>query len=153
MRYRHNLLIWLVLPIAFLFGSGNVHACTCGEQTVIEQRENASAVFLGTVISKVRSNAVERDGVRVTFKVTRVWKGDVGREFVVYTGPTSDLYSFENLCAPPFKVGASYVVFATGKEKLETDVCAGTLLLAQAKATIQKLGSGKNVARVAKAKG
>ena len=147
MKATHKMFILLVGLITFFFGSSNTQACTCGETTVSEQRVNASVVFLGTVTKKVRSNTVERDGVQVTFKVTRVWKGDASREIVIYTGPTSDLYPFENLCAPPFKVGARYVVFAVREDKLETDVCAGTLLATQARTAIQTLGPGKNIRR------
>lgn len=147
MKARHGLFILLVGLVTFVLGSSDSHACTCGETTVAQQRENASVVFLGTVSKKVRSNAVARDGVQVTFRVARVWKGDAKREIAIYTGPTSDLYPFENLCTPRFKVGARYVVFAFGKDKLETDVCSGTLPLAEARTTIHALGPGKNVRR------
>lgn len=153
MRRLQNFLMLLALGSVFFVSSSTAHACTCGEQTVSEQRQNASVVFAGTVKSKVRSNAVERDGVQVTIKVTRVWKGNVGREITIYTGPTADIYTFENLCAPPLKVGASYLVFAVGKEKFATDVCAGTVLLAEAKTTIQQLGPSKRIAQAAKSKG
>jgi hypothetical protein len=95
---------------------------------------------MGTPITKIRSDAIERHGVEITFKVTRLWKGEIGPQTVVYTGATSDLYDFENLCAPPFKIGQSYIVFALGADKLTTDICAGTLSVAEAKSTIRQLG-------------
>ena len=149
---RKNLLVLLALPFAFVFGTINAYACTCGEATMSELRENASAVFWGRVVNKVRSNTVERDGVELTFEVTRVWKGNVGRKTAVYTGATADLYPFQNMCTPPFRVGESYLVFAVGREHLATNVCAGTKLLERAKTADHWLGPGKTVSRATKSK-
>jgi hypothetical protein len=51
---------------------------------------------MGTVIKKIRSDDVERDGVQLIFNVRRVWKGEVGQKAIVYTSATIDLYQFEN---------------------------------------------------------
>jgi|ERR1041384_239697 hypothetical protein len=120
------------------------YSCTCGDATVAQQRDNASAVFMGTPIRKMRSDQVEKNGVQITFKVNRVWKGDVEKEVTVYTAATSDLYPFENLCAPSFKIGKDYVVFALGSDKFTTDVCTGTLLASEAKNTIRELGKSRS---------
>src|SRR5260370_22854802 len=93
------------LLIALVCCGSQAYACTCAELTVAQQRDNATAVFLGTVLAKGRSDAVERIGVEVTFRVERVWKGNIHKKAVVYTGATGDLYPIESLCAPLFRVG------------------------------------------------
>lgn len=128
----------------FGFGFGSqAYACTCAELTVSQQRENATAVFSGTVLRRLRSDEVEKDGVEVTFKVDRIWKGRVEAATSVFTGPTSDLYPFENLCAPQLRVGQKYIVFAFGKNKITTDVCAGTLAFPDAKKVKRQLGNSR----------
>ena len=135
----------MLFALTILGNAKTAYSCTCGELTVTQQRENATAVFLGTVIKKSRSNAVQRDGVEVTFEVRRIWKGDLRRKTLVYTGASLDLYPFENLCAPRFEPGKQYLVFALGTDKLETDICAGTLASSYAKAVIAELGRGKSL--------
>ena len=63
--------------IVLLIGgvTANVLACTCGETTVGESKSNAKTVFLGRIKNKVRSEAVGKNGVEITFEVERVWKG------------------------------------------------------------------------------
>jgi hypothetical protein len=121
----------------------NAFACTCGESTVAEDRERASAVFVGRVTSKRKSNAVERDGVEITLKVERVWKGMISEKVIVYTGATDDLYPFVNLCATFFRLGQRYIVFAYGKDKFATDVCAGSGDFPYANKVIRELGKGR----------
>ena len=141
MGKRINFILVALTMLTIFFGfASQAYACTCAELTVVQQRENASAVFSGTVVKKTRSDAVEKNGVEVTFKVDRVWKGSIEEETVVYTGATADLYPFENLCAPPFKVGQKYVVFAFGQNDLTTDTCAGTLSFPEAKKLETQLG-------------
>jgi hypothetical protein len=121
----------------------NVSACTCGDATVAEYRTSAKAVFLGEVVSKRKSDAVEKNGVEVTLKVERVWKGSISEEVLVYTGATDDLYPFVNLCATPFRTGERYIVFAYGEEKLATDMCAGSGDFPYAQKVIRQLGKGQ----------
>lgn len=146
MEPKIKLLRLTLLAILIQGCASGAYSCTCGESTVPQQRDSASAVFMGTPVKKVRSDAVEGHGVEITFQVRRVWKGQIGQQTVVYTGATSDLYDFENLCAPPFKIGQFYVVFALGAGKLTTDVCAGTLPVAEGKSTIRQLGKSYRAA-------
>lgn len=127
---------------------GDVYACTCGEITVAERKRNAKAVFLGTVLSKKKSDAIEKNGVEVTLKVERVWKGDISERVVVYTGATDDLYDFVDLCASWLRVGQKHVVFTYGKDKHMTDVCAGTGDFPYAEEVIRQLGKGKRPRRL-----
>lgn len=140
MKIRFTLTQPLLLILVSFCCVTRTFACTCGDLMIAEQRNNATVVFIGTAIKKIRSDAVKANGVQVIFKVRRVWKGDVSKEVAVYTGATGDLYAFEDLCAPLFKVGKAYVVFALGSGKLETDVCTGTVLARYATGTIRELG-------------
>jgi len=133
----------LLLVIAVLITGGAIDhaaACTCGEATTAEYLKTASVVFMGTVTAKRKSNAAEKDGVEVAFKVERVWKGNVLKTALVYTGATADLYPFENLCAPQFRVGQHYIVFALGQDKLQTDICTGTVAARYARNVAKQLG-------------
>lgn len=137
----------LGILLSLCFFVGEASACTCGEMTVPEYRDSAKSVFLGKVISKKRSDVVEKDGVEVVLEVQKVWKGRVQKRTIVFTGATQDLYPFLNLCATPFRVGEKYIVFAYGAEKLSTDVCSGTGDFPYAKGVMKQLGQGKAPAR------
>lgn len=137
-------LLLLVVTISLSFFVSEAFACTCGEMTVAEYRESASAVFLAKVVSKKKSDALEKDGVEVTLEVEKVWKGKVLRKTLVYTGATEDLYPFLDLCATPFSVGEKYIVFTYGKNKFSTNVCAGTGDFPYAEKVIKQLGKGKS---------
>lgn len=142
-KLRIKQLAIVIMFLAVTLGvSIRVHACTCAELTVAQQRDNASAIFRGKVISKVKSDAVEKNGVKVTLGVDTVWKGRDVKEIVVYTGATEDLYPFLSLCATPFVIGEEYLVFAYGSEHLATDVCAGTTALSNAGYLLRELGAG-----------
>lgn len=125
--------------IAFCVGS-QASACTCGALTVTQQRENASAIFSGTVVKMTRSDAVEKNGVEITFKVDRIWKGRDEETTLIYTGATGDLYPFKSTCAPSFRVGQQYIVFAVGADKPSTDTCTGTFDYHDAKNLKRELG-------------
>ena len=136
----------ILFVIALLLTGGaleRVAACTCGEATTAQYLQSATAVFIGVVAAKQKSNAVAKDGVEVTFRVERVWKGNVWKTALVYTGATPDLYAFENLCAPQFRVGRRYIVFALGQDKLETDICTGTVDSRYGRNVAKQLGRGR----------
>jgi hypothetical protein len=136
----------LIVLMALLITGGAIDraaACSCDEATTAVYFKTASAVFIGTVTAKRKSNAAEKDGVEVTLKVERVWKGNVSNSALVYTGATSDLYPFENLCAPRFRIGQRYIVFALGQDKLETDICAGTLDFRHGQSVLKQLGRSR----------
>jgi hypothetical protein len=140
----------ILFVIAFLLTGGaleRVAACTCGETTAAQHFQSATAVFIGVVAAKQKSNAVAKDGVEVTFRVARVWKGNVSKRALVYTGATGDLYPFENLCAPQFRVGQRYIVFALGQYKLETDICSGTVDSRYGRSVAKQLGRTRPPAR------
>ncbi len=61
--------------------------------------------FWARCLRRAAQMQLKRIGVEVTFRVERVWKGNIPKKAVVSTGATGDLYPIESLCAPLFRVG------------------------------------------------
>jgi hypothetical protein len=123
------------LSMAMLFSAGivakpkSVLACSCvaplsAEKQVKDALERKSAIFKGEVIQvkqpqrKIMMSSA--DPVKVTLEVTRVWKGELGRQSNVYTALSSASCGIEN-----FQVGMKYIVSANknSKQQLETSIC------------------------------
>ena len=115
----------------------SVIACTCIEPlSPVEALEEADAVFSGEVINvKQRHNFV-----KVTFKVSCVWKGKLEKDMDVYTSPPTVSCSF------PFEKGSEYIVYAYKnrenifKNKLTTNMCRRTKELSDAEEDLIELG-------------
>ncbi|MCD9025020.1 hypothetical protein [Cohnella silvisoli] len=148
---KRTLAFSLCFAIILLAGSllkpQAVHACSCAapesaEKQVRKELEHKSAIFAGTVVKVTppRFNIImsSADLVKVTFKVSRVWKGELGRQAVVYTAMSSASCGIEN-----FQVGTKYIVSAYKDSKpLETNICDLTKPLASAGAELAILGDG-----------
>lgn len=130
----------LIIFALALLNASTTLACSCSNPVPPrEELKKRDVVFLGKVISRKKSS----DGVEVVFKVERVWKGKITEEASIFTGYTADLYDYENMCAPILKLGESYLIYAYGNDKLETDVCTRTRLLIHAAEDLRGLGRGK----------
>jgi hypothetical protein len=105
-------------------------ACDCAwPGSPREELQRKDAVFSGEVISRDFISA------KVEFKVEKFWKGPRAKEISLkYIG--SD-------CTYPFVVGKKYLVYAFGKEILETDICTRTKELDKASDDLKELGEGK----------
>jgi hypothetical protein len=67
--------------------TGMALACSCGSRSVAEATGDADVVFAG-IVKAVRLVDTDRSWeprVIVDFSVSRVWKGDVGKEFTLHT--------------------------------------------------------------------
>jgi hypothetical protein len=127
----------------FLGAAGQALACLCPVQGSLEKdsvrnaKADSVAVFTGEVISigsiqigETEPSRTLPDGTievplpqykRVTtFKITAVWKGDVGSEIRLLESGTG--------CDFPFEVGKLYLVYAYGKA-LTTNSCSRTALI------------------------
>lgn len=102
--------------------------------------EKSAAVFAGKV------TAVKRQGrlLRVTFAISKTWKGTKGKTVDVTTATNSAA------CGYGFKKGTSYLVYcyAPGKNAkqpapLATNICTRTKTLASAKGDLKEIGPGK----------
>jgi hypothetical protein len=105
-------------------------ACDCSPPgSAREEFQRMDAVFSGEVISLGLRSA------KAEFKVEKVWKGPSAKKIALkYIG--SD-------CTYPFVVGKKYLVYASGKEILETHVCTRTKELDKASDDMKVLGEGK----------
>jgi hypothetical protein len=119
-------------------------ACLCSAESPKKGFERAkkssSVIVAGEVIEVVNGfSRGEFRGWRVTLKVTKYWKGEPGRELIVYTGPDD--------CAAHFEVGKQYLVFAFRDDvdqRLKTNVCMKTGLLSLSGDNLRRLGKGKD---------
>lgn len=137
---------FLSLLIPVLFGAlSGAQACSCTEKLPPQaQMDASSAVFTGKVTNKKwfekelrRGNRVVavKQIVLVTFQPTRMWKGDPLPSIEVEV-PDPD----EDDCGIDFKRGEEYLVYATSKQRLETDICMRSKLASQAAEDLQSLG-------------
>jgi len=143
----------LILGLAVLLSAGLMvkpkaaFACSCAgplsaEKQVQDELERKTAIFAGKVTEvvpppkkRIMSSA---DEVKVTFEVTKVWKGELGRETVVYTAQSSASCGYEN-----FEVGTAYIVSAYNvPEDLHTNICDLTKPLDSAGEELALLGDG-----------
>jgi len=121
--------------------SNSAWACSCVPPPPPKQAlAKSAAVFAGKVTD------VKRDGfqLRVTFEVSKAWKGTKGKTVEVTTATESAA------CGYGFKKGTSYLVYcyapkAKGKKAtvLSTNICTRTKTLASAKGDLKELGPGK----------
>lgn len=112
-----------------LFASGSVrivYACSCASLSPSQQYQMADVVFTGTITGiNVPSGPLVNSASpeQVTFDVSSVQKGSLGRTIVVSTSMS------QGTCGYPFQVGRQYTVYTQSVGgQLETGLCAGTNL-------------------------
>jgi hypothetical protein len=102
----------------------------------------ATAVFSGKVVGG--------NSLKLKFKVNKVWKGDVGEEFVLATGGKEyqdGLFATSSCDYSGFKRGEEYLVYAypvdpdlhPGSTDLQARACTRTRLLKQAEQEMKEL--------------
>ena len=64
----------------FLLALGVCHACDCFEPRVQSKRDHADLIFRGTIV-ELRDSSTPAGIKTVVFRVSRVWKGNVGQTF------------------------------------------------------------------------
>ncbi|HEV2881973.1 MAG TPA: hypothetical protein VGX24_11900 [Pyrinomonadaceae bacterium] len=148
---KHALASLAVLAFALAF-SETAHGCVCAlsseklspekaRAALVTDFNGAAAVFSGKV--------VEADKFKLKFKVNKVWKGEVGKEFVMSTGAKEyedGSYSTSS-CDYSFERGEEYLVYAypvdpdthPGSTDLQARQCTRTRLAKQAKQEMKEL--------------
>jgi hypothetical protein len=97
----------------------------------LEELKRASAVFVGRV-----KKASEEDRAMVfEFEVERYWKGAGGKVITVRSG--------KHLYGVRFTPRQRYLIYAYGKDELETSRCTLTKTFEAAAADLKQLGEGK----------
>ena len=107
-------------------------------RVVAQNFRESSLVFSGKVI--------ERNGEHLKFEVKQIWKGKDQSEILFNSINYLDLSKSENResfidsCAYNFKVGESYLVYATTENgNYEVSKCGRTQVLSEAEKDIEKL--------------
>ncbi|NEQ22085.1 MAG: hypothetical protein F6K28_23390 [Microcoleus sp. SIO2G3] len=142
-----------VLVIAtslFVLSANAAIACSCFPTRPQESFQNSEAVFSGRVVDVTEQSPAERrpgrrnedqnflTGVKVTFEVSEVWKGNNQRRLVVSTSDSSAS------CGYSFQEGQEYLVYASEEDaQLKTGLCSGTKRLSDARADLAMLGEGQ----------
>ena len=129
-------------------------ACMCfGTPSVAEARRNASAVFVGKVVSSEYQKGAKYPGgkdageeLTMRFRVERWWKGNLMPEVILFTeqyrGP--DLSISVVNCAYQFEVGKRYIVYAGVLDgKLRAIYCSRTSEVEKAREDLRLLGRGR----------
>ncbi|MDF2921410.1 MAG: hypothetical protein K0R57_324 [Paenibacillaceae bacterium] len=146
MLKRTVLFLFSMLIIAGMFlviKPAEVQACSCAPPFPVSvELERKTAIFSGKAISVVQPEQKRvmssADPVTITFEVTTVWKGELGRQAVVYTAVSGESCGFTG-----FVEGKEYIVFAyDSQDRLQTGRCEKTMLLSAAAEELKELGPG-----------
>lgn len=148
MKRNSFLMIWMVLfMLLSVYGvkPDSALACSCAMLQDVQSRlEQKTAVFRGTVTDVLmpgpRLNGTRSSGdlVKVTFTVNEVWKGQLGREVVVYTAVGGESCGYEG-----FRNRGEFIVFASGEtDNLRTTMCDGNQPSSAAGEELAILGDG-----------
>ena len=137
MRFLPFLVLVGLTLIGLSLAAPNLRACSCkSPPPPKEAMEKMAAVFSGKAV-KLEADEKAHE-VHVTFEVSRVWKGEVGKTITVTTGGGT--------CGFRFHEGDGYLVYAYDQgEQLKTNICTRTRVLAHAKEDLEALGEGKAV--------
>jgi len=138
---RKIILLLFIVGSLLVVNTAIVNACSCVQPAPPkESLEQSTAVFAGKVIDiDVPSGIIvsSADPVKVTFEVSKIWKGPDYETLVLTTARDGAS------CGYGFKENEEYIVYAYGEEnKLSTGICSRTRLLANAQEDLQDLGVG-----------
>lgn len=137
---KKTILALFVITILFLINISFAVACSCIEPfSPKESLKKSSAVFAGKVVdidmSKIMFSSA--DPVKVTFEVSKIWKGFSYKTLVVTTARS------EASCGYSFKQGEEYIVYVRGEENnLKASLCSRTKLFSNAQEDLKELGEG-----------
>lgn len=145
-----SFLVALVAALAAIFVLPQTcFACSClPPKPPLEAAADAAAVFQGRVtkVEQVRGST-GAESKRVTMQVSKVWKGNVTAETLVYTANDSAA------CGISFQQGTEYIVYAsvadgtdvsgTPANSFVTGLCDRTSPIAEASDDLAALGPGQ----------
>ena len=137
--------ILLIAASLLVLNTNAANACSCVRTTPQQSFKNSRAVFAGRVTDVVEqhdgggvASGPSLAGVKVTFEVSKVWKGEPIRQLVVTTSGSSAS------CGYSFQKGQEYLVYANSQgTQLQTGLCSGTKPLSNAQGDLAILGQEK----------
>jgi hypothetical protein len=128
---RHFLTMFLALACIGVL-TPSTHAYKCKPlRSPLEELKEADAVFVGRA-TRVKE---EKSDWITYFEVDRYWKGPSKRTITVRSG--KHLYGYK------FMAGRKYLVYAFGKDELETSRCNRTKSVEEAKLDLKEIGEGE----------
>jgi len=132
--------IVLIAASILVLTSNAASACFCIPTTPKKSFRNSRAVFAGKVIDIMAQSDRNRETsdslaeFKVTFEVSKVWKGQVEQQQVVLSSESSPG------CGYSFVKGEKYLVYASGEElAIQPGLCNATKPLADAQADLAVL--------------
>jgi hypothetical protein len=106
----------LRLTLLLVLAAPGAYACSCGDKDpgVVTQKDSSDAVFRGRIVDIQYVEAIEIRNPRVIvkFEVDRVWKGPVGRDFIMHTALGGGICA--GISGDKLKVGETLIVYARG---------------------------------------
>lgn len=125
--------------LSLIFSLDLVYACSCATGLSVEGKyQTVDAIFIGKVtkIDRPAFSISSADPVKVTFDVSKAYKGNFEKGFIVETAKESAS------CGYPFNEEGEYLVYATLNEgRYETNLCSGTVELSNAGEDLQILNN------------
>jgi hypothetical protein len=130
------------------------HACDCREPSVRFKRDHAELIFRGIIVElrdssrgavDITAGFAHDTGKNVVFRVSRVWKGNVGQTFEM---PGIEETSACTGFWPDYlRVGADLLVYALHLDGSQyiTGICGGHKLAKDAKKDFRTLGRGREI--------
>jgi hypothetical protein len=128
----------IAMLIYLIWSASRALGCDCVVLSVQDTKKSAEVVFRGTIMDI-------RDG-EVTFRVERVWKGNLGRTFKMPEASDMGCIGFDPIVLLP---GNDLLVFAWRLHRYRDDneyftgKCARTGSASRQTDTLSKLGRGK----------
>ena len=116
--------------ILILLLTGLAYPCSCSYPPFEEQFAKATVVFAGRVI-KLEPGGQNR--LLAKFKILKPYKGITTKEIEIRTLQSA------RACGYPFELQAEYLIYAMGKEQLETSLCTRSRILRLAKEDLDLL--------------
>ena len=154
---KKYIFIGVIAGMAFLATAGSALACSCVvpdpsrsmKSYVLDAKSNATAIFVGTVVS-VRYSEEKMNGTPIKrfakFKVERSWKG-----------PTTEFIEIESaniccICGIDFEAGQKWIVYSnsTGPDSLNASSCSRTSSVKDKSDDEKYLGKARKVKKLSK---
>ncbi|MDQ0887870.1 hypothetical protein QFZ81_002958 [Paenibacillus sp. V4I9] len=144
-RYLIALTFLVLFSFISTIISSKTYACSCGFQPDPHKAlEESKAVFSGKVL-EIKLQVIDVDGIleskkAVLFDVDQTWKGISQTQVLVNTN------FGESSCGNEFKVGQTYLVFASNndnnKNTIQTSTCSLTKEFSNSNLELNKIGQG-----------
>jgi hypothetical protein len=146
-------MVSLILSVFMLFSltsTATERRCMIPGSPAVELGR-ANAVFTGKVVGReyVKDVFSEPDvtGERLVIKIAveRVWKGEVGKEVLMYTSTVRHSNDLISMMAEDFNFtdDKRYLIYAVGAaDRLQTSACSRSRMIEKAEADLRELGKG-----------